>query len=76
MVTVKWSIFINFQFKKYFLIQIQKNQPILDLQKPTIYQINGNFISILMNLSDLSWLVLVKEIFQFHHVHFLCIFDL
>ena len=60
---------------KYFLIQIQK-KPILDLQKPTTYQINGNSIRILMNLSDLRWLVLVKEIFQFDYVHFLCIFDL
>ena len=49
----KSSIFINFQCKKYCHIQIQNTLPKLDLQRHTIYQIIGNFMSILLNFSDL-----------------------
>ena len=61
MVLEKSSIFINFQCKKYCLIQIQNTLPKLDLQRHTIYQIIGNFMRILLNFSYLRQQLNVKE---------------
>ena len=53
MIIEKSSLFIVFKCKNYYLFHIPKLQLILNLQRPTIYQINRFFIRILMDFSDL-----------------------
>ena len=42
----------------------------LDSQRPTIYQINGNFMTILMDLSDLRFYLCKRGKIQFYRDHF------
>ena len=44
----------------------------LNLQRPTIYQTNGNFMTILMDLSDLRFYLCKRGKIQFYQDHFLC----
>ena len=55
---------ISFKPKNTFLT--------LDSQRPTIYQINGNFMRILMDLSDLKFCLCMRGKIQFYWDHFLC----
>ena len=43
----------------------------LDSQGPTIYQINGNFMTILMDLSDLTFYLGKRGKIQFYRDHFM-----
>ena len=55
---------ISFKPKNTFLT--------LDSQRPTIYQINGNFMRILMDLSYLKFCLCMRGKIQFYWDHFLC----
>ena len=55
---------ISFKPKKTFLK--------LDSQRPIIYQIKGNFMTILMDLSDLRFYLCKIGKIQFYRDHFLC----